>query len=112
MANAHRGEIAFTAGDKAYTLRLSVNAIAEVEGLLDAGIADIVETLRETPKMSTIRAILWGGLREFHPKLSLLDAGEIIDELGVQETSQLVGRALEAAFPQPEGEPRPSQEAA
>jgi hypothetical protein len=64
MANALRGEVDLQVGDKTYTLRLSINAIAEVETLLDKGINEILATLDPaTARIGTLRAILWARCR-------------------------------------------------
>lgn len=110
MANKSRGEVAFEAGGKTYTLRLSVNAIAEIEDLLGGlGIAEITASLAKSPKLGTLRALVWGGLRQHHPDLSLFDAGDIIGDVGVTRTSEIIGESLAAAFPEAtEGDNHPS----
>jgi hypothetical protein len=98
--NPHKGEVALTAGDKAYTLRLSINAMVDVETLLDKGINEIITSLDpETVRISTLRALLWGALREHHPQVSIFDAGDLISEIGAAVAGEKIGEALKAAFP-------------
>lgn len=100
MANAHKGELAFTAGAKDYTLRFSANAICELEQQVDRAAADIVAALGGTPRYSLIRAVLWAGLTEHHPAITLKTAGEIMDELGgLAAAMRVVTKGLVLAFP-------------
>ncbi len=103
MANPHRGEVDLTVGDKTYTLRLSINAMVEVEQISGLGISDIIAELQAAPKLGTLRTLLWGALREHHPKMSLVDAGDIIGEIGIQAVADAVGEALSKSFPAPDG---------
>ncbi|MFA5897932.1 MAG: GTA-gp10 family protein [Hyphomicrobium sp.] len=102
--NPHKGEVALMAGEKTYVLRLSINAIAEIEDLMGEGIEAII---RKTDRVGTLRAILWGALREHHSELSLFDAGDIIGEIGAPAAGEKIGEALKLAFPVPEGDARP-----
>ena len=102
MANPHRGEVAFKAGDADFTLVYSTNAICELEDALNRGLNAIVADIE---KLSTVRALLWAGLRTRHPDTTMAGAGEIIDKTGVAAATEAIGRALNAAFPKPEGKP-------
>jgi hypothetical protein len=108
MANALRGEVDLPVGDKTYTLRLSINAIVEVETLLDKGINEILATLDPaSARIGTLRAILWASLQEHHPEVTLLDAGEMIGTVGAENAGPIIGDAIKAAFPASDGKPRP-----
>lgn len=102
MANPHRGEVAIKVGDKDYTLRLSINAIAEIENLLDLGVNEIAAKLGRPDKIRIghLRAIVWGALNEHHPKMSVVDAGELIGEFGAPEMVGKIQEAFMLAFPQ------------
>lgn len=108
MANRERGEVELKAGDKSYTLRLSFNAIAEIETLLDKGINEIAAMLRNPDdfRIGTWRVMLWGALREFHPG-SLDDAGEIMGRAGVKATVEALGETMTLGFPEQEEENPP-----
>ena len=101
MANKERGEIDLVAGGKTYTLRMSINAVADMENLLDKGINDILAMVRDPTdfRIGTWRVLLWGALREFH-KLTLEEAGEIMGVAGVEQVVAKIGEALAAAFPE------------
>jgi hypothetical protein len=108
MANPRKGEVALPVGGRDFTLRLSVNALAEVEGLLDKGVNEIIQSL---DRVTTLRALLWAGLRQHHPDVSLFDAGDLIGEAGADIVGEKIGEALKAAFPEPKGNTNPPQAA-
>lgn len=105
MANKERGEVELKAGDDTFTLRLSVNALAEIENLLDVGVNDLIAMLRKPKdfRLATWRVLLWGALREFH-KVSLDEAGEIMGRAGINEAVQVLSEAMTAAFPEATGD--------
>lgn len=118
MANAHKGEIAFEAGGKSYTLRFSTNAICELENALDRSIISISQDLvnaeknPESLRFSTLRAILWAGLREHHPGMTLVEAGDVMTEIGgLSKAVELIAEGFTLAFPEPQanGAARPQK---
>lgn len=104
MANAERGEVVLAVGDERYTLRMSINAVAEIEDLTDKGINELVAMVRDPAnfRISTWRVLLWGALREFHP-CSIEEAGEIMGRAGVDLIVAKLGEAMAAAFPESKG---------
>jgi hypothetical protein len=102
MANPLRGEVAFTVADVEYTLKFSTNAICELEQLQNKGLNEIVGDLE---RLSTVRALLWAGLRAKHPGVTLVMAGDLIDAIGMVPATEVIGRALNAAFPPPSKDP-------
>lgn len=103
MANIQRGQVELKAGDKTYTLQFTVNAICELEARLGLGIAKIAKTMSEPAEVSLTfaRALAWAALRSHHPNLTLDQAGDIVQEVGMTETIDQVGLAFMAAFPPP-----------
>lgn len=105
MANKERGEVDLVAGGTTYTLRLSINALAEVEQMMGLGIDEILAVLRKPKgglRLTTWRGILWGALREFH-KCTPDEAGEIMGVAGVPETVAKLNEAMAVAFPDGDG---------
>lgn len=104
MANAERGEVDLTVDGKVYTLRMSINAVAEIENYLDKGINDLVAMVRNPAdfRISVWRVLLWGALREFH-RCSIEDAGELMGQAGVNEVVAKLGDAMAVAFPEAKG---------
>ena len=100
MANRERGEVELVADGKIYILRLSINAVAEIENYLDIGVNDIIAMLQKPGdfRVGRWRVMLWGALREFHP-CSIEEAGEIMGIVGVDAAIDSLTAAMQAAFP-------------
>ena len=89
MANPERGEVALPIGDRVYTLVTDMAARCQVEALFQtddkpfayAKVALFAASYSETH----IRAIVWGALRRYHPEITLVQAGELIDKAGGSE---------------------------
>jgi hypothetical protein len=98
VTNKVKGEVAFSVegGDLAgeYVLLLDFNALCDLEadlpGLMD-GTAEI-----KTP--SAIRAVFHAGLQARHKDITLRDAGDLIQSLGVERAGDLVRQSFEASF--------------
>lgn len=106
MGNPITGDVDFPVGDKTYRLRLSINEIIQVEDLLGVGIVQIANMFNDAENLraGSVRAVLWGALREHHPEVDLLGAGDIMSQARLQPTIDYVGRALQAAFPKAEAD--------
>jgi hypothetical protein len=98
MANPHRGEVELKAGEKTFTLAFTINSVCELETALDKPLMDIVSDMG---RLTTIRAVLWAGLRHHH-KMTLEAAGDVMQEAGAPATAEAINVALSRAFPQPE----------
>jgi hypothetical protein len=102
MANPARAEIAFPVGDTEYTLKLSTNAICELEYKIDMGLPAIVLNME---RLTMARGLLWASLRAKHPEVSLEQAGDIIDACGIKAVTEAITRVLIAySPPQEEGD--------
>ena len=102
MANKERGEYAFDAGGKSYTLRYSTNALCELEAILEAPFLDVITDFAEG-KMSIVntRALFYAGLQERHPDLSISAVGNLLDEVGMGTAIKAINEAVSLAFPVP-----------
>jgi hypothetical protein len=111
MANKQVGDVPFTVGDEIYTLRLDVNALAEMEDALSTDDKVVtsfqVMARAERGQISALRAVMWAGLRRHHPKITLDEAGDLIQRMGgpagVEKTLK---QATTAAMPESEEGPR------
>ena len=105
MANRAKGEGAITVDGKTYTLAFDVNAMCEVEFILDKPTDLILKSLIVSPPLHVVRALLWGGLLRHHAGIDLKQTGEIIESMGgAGPALESIGQALIAAFPDaPEG---------
>ncbi len=52
------------------------------------------------PAVKIIRNLLWAGLTEHQSKITQKDASLIMDELGVRRVAEIVGEAIQLAFPE------------
>lgn len=104
MANKAKGEASLTtsAGD-VLTLAYNFDALCEVEDAAGKSIGDVLaEISRGSPRLTTARALIYGGLREHHPEIELSDVGELLLTDGAAFTGAME-KALSAAFPQAKG---------
>lgn len=104
MANPHKGEVDFQAGDKTYTLRYSNNALCQLEEAMGKTIIEISNELASWAKepdkvsLSTVRKVFWAGLGG-GKKMTLEAAGDIIDEAGgLSVVMEAISKALERTF--------------
>lgn len=98
-ANPETGVVSFDASGEAYRLQFSIDAICTLEDLLDKSVADIgVQMARG--RIGAIRAALWAGLREHHPKVTLQEAGDLLTDPALKggKVVELIGQALKLAF--------------
>lgn len=109
MANAEKGEVDLTAGGKTYTLCFTTNSISEVESLAGGeAFTAIAVGWMERKDISTLRLLTFGALRRHQPELSLLDAGDIIDDIGAAGFETLgaaLGEAIRFRFPPADDQP-------
>lgn len=104
------GEVVFDAAGGTWRLYFDVNALC----LLEERVEDPGEVTRlfsggaEAPLLQTVRAAVWCGLLANHPDVSLEDAGNIVQHVGIGEMGVKVGQAILLAFaPAKGGKPRP-----
>lgn len=100
MGNKQRGEVSFEADGNQWTMKIDTNAMCEIEDLTGKGIAEVGQLLAnpKTASIKLLRSVFMGALSANH-ELSSKQVGELMDEIGVQRTGELVGKAFELAFP-------------
>ena len=108
MANVNRGEVALKVGDSDYVLKYSANALCDPEAVLKMPIVEITDLMSDPKKisMTTVRAMLWAGLKSHHPKITLDQAGDMIEKLTLSGALVNVGLAFQAAFPEADENPQ------
>ncbi len=101
MANPNRGGVAVRVGDDEWVFSFSINALCELEDLLDKPVAQIVAALGDADNMriSDVRAMVWAALLDHQDGLSLKAAGDVASKIGTLVCLEKVGKALELAFP-------------
>lgn len=102
MSTKRQGFVALRAGDRALTLRFSNNAMCLYEELSGGPFTDVLKLFEGaktgTLHFSAIRNLLVAGLSDTL-EVTPREAGEIIDEAGLELTVEKIGEAIEAALP-------------
>lgn len=95
MVNAVRGEAELPNGR---ILRFTFNALCDLE----AKIGKPVSALDwDALSMSDLRALLWAGMKSADPAITVEQAGDVVQEVGLAPTMAALGAAFSAAFPAP-----------
>lgn len=104
MANPHKGEVDLAVGETTYTLRMSMNQIAQLEQILDKSVNEISVLLSDAGNVRVWlwRATLWAALQSNHKGVTLEDAGDILGEAGLPLVLEKVGEAMTLGFAQRE----------
>ena len=93
MANAMRGQFVLEHEGTVYRGVLDFNALAEFEGETGENALTVLQD-KAGLGVRHLRALMWCGLRQFHPNLTIQDAGRI-----VSENQHKLAEALVSAFP-------------
>lgn len=101
MANRERGEVSFEADGTSWTMKIGTGAMCEIEEKTGKGIAEVGALLSDpkTASISMMRAVFWGSLITHHKGTTIEKCNELIDELGMAKTAELIGEAFKLAFP-------------
>lgn len=91
MANRERGEVDLTIAGQTYTMVLTTNALCELEDLMSSPLRPMTyaDVLMASKKGSTraMRATFWASLRQYHRKVTLEEAGSLMDAADVDGKS-------------------------
>lgn len=106
MANREKGEVSLAAGGETYTLRLSINALCELEDVFDQPIGEIVTLLQADGgvRISHLREIVRAALSEHHPGLTAPEVGRIMSDAGIDRIGGVLGELFSATFPDRKGD--------
>lgn len=101
-AQVKRGTVAFEVDGAAMALRVSTNAMAAYQEKTGEQFITALDALSKSPgDIIRLRNLFWAALEGDQ---SADDVGDIIDGLGMGETVDLIGKAVQAAWPAPDGE--------
>lgn len=100
MANPVKGEVSFEANEKVYKMRFSANALCELEDQVGMGINAIATQLADPNnlRLKTVRAVFWASLLDYHPDITLRQAGDLVTEINMTEALKLITKAFELTF--------------
>ncbi|WP_417257353.1 GTA-gp10 family protein [Celeribacter sp.] len=93
MANGFKGEISLKYEGEDYTMVLDFNALCDFEGETGKNALTALDGMESgNVSASDLRALMWAGLRQNHPDMTLALAGSILSE-----NADAIQRASEAA---------------
>lgn len=104
MGNQLRGEAAFDAGGTQKTLVFDVNVFCDIEADTGMGVNELVQAIQGAPSFSLLRSVFCAGLQVKHPGTTKAEAGSIMSDAGIDEMTDALRRALQAAMPEAKGE--------
>lgn len=112
MANRKRGEIEIEALGRTFVMRLGTNQICELEDDLDMGINKIVERLNDPNQMKLgfMRTLVFHAV-DWQGEANKTQAGDLIDDVGMDAIASKIGEAFTAAFPDGDGTENPPAKA-
>jgi hypothetical protein len=100
MANPLRGEAVFQAGGTERTLVFDVNTFCELEADTGLGLNELIEQVQGNPSFTLLRSIFAAGLQAKQPGTTKVQAGEIMSDAGIEQMTDALRRALQAAMPE------------
>jgi len=108
MANKVFGEAMLTLADgRELTMRFDFGALCEAEDAADKGTEAIMKEMASGgARLSTARAMLYGGLRHYHPDVTLDECGDLLMSDG-SAVSKAMGDAMQAMADRQQPNPRP-----
>lgn len=87
----------FEVGGRVRTLRYGLNALCNLEQQTGRKALEIFRSLDgDQMEIRVFRSVVQAGLSE---KLTAEDVGDLIDEVGIQNMAEILGRAVRLAFP-------------
>lgn len=104
MANPLKGEVPITIGGTSYVLKLSYNALCDVEQSMGQKAPEIIREVG-TGSWTAARALFCAALRHSKPDLTLEQAGELIQSMGMKASTEALTNAFTAAFGEKEEGP-------
>lgn len=80
-ANKERGEHALVINSRTYVLKLTTNAVCEMETLSGRTFDQVLLRISHG-SLSDVRLFFWAALQPHQPKITLVDVGNLIDAAG------------------------------
>jgi hypothetical protein len=93
------GTVEFQLNGKAYSMRLSTNAQVRYQRAAGETFLEGIAAVQESPSdIDRLRRLIWAGMSHVDG-LTEDAAGDIMDELGIEESIAKLGEAVTAAYP-------------
>lgn len=104
MANAQKGEVSFEALGQSWTIKLGTNAMCEIEDRTGMSINKIGDKLNgDGFTMKLMRTVFVCGMLDHHEGITDRDVGNILDDIGFEQASDVMQRAFVIATPEQKG---------
>ena len=103
MANPIQGQVAFEADGESYRFVLNTYGLAAAERHLGKALPTLLAA--GDLGFDAILGIFYGGLLKHHD-LSVQQAADVVDAIGMDKAGQVVAEAMTLAFPDATGSPR------
>lgn len=99
---ALNGEVALEIGGQTYTLKLTVNAMVELQDVTGQSFQDTLARVNGGD-VKAIRDFVWASLRKHHKALTQEQVGDLIDEAGgIFGFAEQLGTLAQSATPDAE----------
>lgn len=105
MANDIRGEVAFQALGRDWTLKLGNGAVRDIEASTGKPFPQVGKDLADeaTASISLLTLVFCAALKKQHPDINMNVCDDIIDEIGHEQAGTLLGQAFLLMQPQGKG---------
>lgn len=101
-ANPHKGEVSIKIDGASYTLKMSSNAICVAEKVSGQTMSQLAAGLGDGSFLA-IRSMFMAALSSQFPALTLEQAGDLMDNAGIERVTTALLEAFALAFPKQEG---------
>lgn len=114
MTNPLRGEVEAELGGEIWRLRLTLNAMCEIEERMGKGFMEIVSDLENgrTGGFKGMRTILCAAARHHRKDVTPEQIGELIAAADMKDLGALITKLMSVGAPEPGGEENPPAAAA
>jgi hypothetical protein len=107
MANSQRGSVALQAGDTAFTVSFSVNALCELEDAFQVPVQKLGDLFSAETSIKDVRKLVRCALSDHHPDITEKEAGQVITDAGIPACMDAVQKAFKLAFPEVKDQANP-----
>ena len=106
MGNPLKGEKTIEVQGQVYTLHLGINAMCEMEGAASTPQTRVtfqqIAQRAVNEELTAMRLLFWGLLRKHHPKMTIGDAGDLIEQINQSENAaDLMAQLTSSGQPDP-----------
>ncbi len=90
-----KGRVTFKTSSGEKAVRFTVNALCDLEEASGLSVDELVQNLQTRPSLGLLRQLFAAGLSGAEERpVPLSEAGEILQEIGLERTGEIVGAAV------------------